>query len=158
MAGGEQNIFKGHFCNFLCETWRASVLEVCEHARIWLQVEQFCITSPHDGQSWKALEEMIGNAEAFCRALGLPFRVVNIVSGELNNAAAKKLDLEAWFPASGESRPLPPRGRAPFTTRGRRRWANLSPEAPGPARLAAPLRLGQAGTSLFGLRFAGQCC
>ena len=34
------------------------------------------------------------------QALGLPYRVVNIVSGALNNAAAKKYDLEAWFPAS----------------------------------------------------------
>ena len=35
-----------------------------------------------------------------------PFRVVCIVSGALNNAAAKKLDLEAWFPASGAFREL----------------------------------------------------
>ena len=34
------------------------------------------------------------------QGLGLPYRVVNIVSGALNNAAAKKYDLEAWFPAS----------------------------------------------------------
>ena len=34
------------------------------------------------------------------QSLGLPYRVVNIVSGALNNAAAKKYDLEAWFPAS----------------------------------------------------------
>lgn len=33
-------------------------------------------------------------AEEFTRQLGLPYRVVNIVSGELNNAAAKKYDLE----------------------------------------------------------------
>lgn len=33
-------------------------------------------------------------------------RVVNIVSGELNNAAAKKYDLEAWFPASQTYREL----------------------------------------------------
>lgn len=32
------------------------------------------------------------------QSLGFAFNVVNIVSGELNNAAAKKLDLEAWFP------------------------------------------------------------
>ena len=30
------------------------------------------------------------------QSLGLGYRVVNIVSGELNNAAAKKYDLEAW--------------------------------------------------------------
>lgn len=33
-------------------------------------------------------------------------QVVNIVSGELNNAAAKKYDLEAWFPHSKAYREL----------------------------------------------------
>ena len=33
-------------------------------------------------------------------------QVVNIVSGELNNAAAKKYDLEAWFPAGKAYREL----------------------------------------------------
>lgn len=33
-------------------------------------------------------------------------QVVNIVSGELNSAAAKKYDLEAWFPASRKFREL----------------------------------------------------
>ncbi|MCL4130908.1 UNVERIFIED_CONTAM: hypothetical protein GTU68_035355 [Idotea baltica] len=70
------------------------------------KVEQFVLTSPHDGESWKALDEMINNSEEFCQALKLPYRVVNIVSGELNNAAAKKLDLEAWFPASSAYREL----------------------------------------------------
>ncbi len=36
------------------------------------------------------MEEMLGNAEGFYQGLDLPYRVVNIVSGELNNAAAKK--------------------------------------------------------------------
>lgn len=49
---------------------------------------------------------MIGNAEEYCQALGLPYQVVAIVSGELNNAASKKLDLEAWFPASKAFREL----------------------------------------------------
>lgn len=40
------------------------------------------------------------------QSLGLPYHVVNIVSGELNNAAAKKYDLEAWFPASKTWREL----------------------------------------------------
>ncbi|XP_003747124.1 probable serine--tRNA ligase, cytoplasmic [Galendromus occidentalis] len=70
------------------------------------KIEQFVITSPLDDESWKAFDEMIGNAEAFCQALNLPYRIVNIVSGALNNAAAKKFDLEAWFPASGAFREL----------------------------------------------------
>ena len=70
------------------------------------KVEQFVITSPLDDESWRAFDEMIGNAEAFCQLLNLPYRIVNIVSGALNNAAAKKFDLEAWFPASGAFREL----------------------------------------------------
>lgn len=38
--------------------------------------------------------------------LGLPYRVVSVVSGVLNDAAAKKYDLEAWFPASQKYREL----------------------------------------------------
>lgn len=32
------------------------------------------ICSPHDDESWKMLEEMIGNAEAFYTSLGFPYR------------------------------------------------------------------------------------
>jgi seryl-tRNA synthetase len=51
-------------------------------------------------------EEMIRLAEEFYKNLELPFRVVNIVSGELNDAAAKKYDLEAWFPGYENYREL----------------------------------------------------
>ncbi|XP_072027104.1 serine--tRNA ligase, cytoplasmic-like [Amphiura filiformis] len=70
------------------------------------KIEQFCITSPQDNKSWEMFDEMISVAEDFCKSLGIPYRVVNIVSGALNNAAAKKLDLEAWFPGSGAFREL----------------------------------------------------
>lgn len=60
------------------------------------KVEQFCLTTPD--KSWEMLEEMIKIAEDFYRNLELPYKVINIVSGELNDAAAKKFDLEAWFP------------------------------------------------------------
>lgn len=49
---------------------------------------------------------MITNAEEFYKLLEIPYRIVNIVSGALNNAAAKKLDLEAWFPGSAAFREL----------------------------------------------------
>ena len=49
---------------------------------------------------------MLANAEDFYQKLGLPYHVVNIVSGELNSAASKKYDLEAWFPASHTYREL----------------------------------------------------
>lgn len=70
------------------------------------KIEQFVLTSPHDSKSWEMFDVMIKNAEDFTSALGIPYRIVNIVSGALNNAAAKKLDLEAWFPASGAFREL----------------------------------------------------
>ncbi|KAG5458395.1 MAG: hypothetical protein BJ554DRAFT_1382 [Olpidium bornovanus] len=44
---------------------------------------------------------MIGISEEFMQSLGLEYRIVSIVSGALNNAAAKKYDLEAWFPYQG---------------------------------------------------------
>ncbi|XP_015517694.2 serine--tRNA ligase, cytoplasmic [Neodiprion lecontei] len=70
------------------------------------KVEQFCLTSPHDNKSWEMMDEMIKNAESFYQELNIPYRVVNIVSGALNHAASKKLDLEAWFPGSGAFREL----------------------------------------------------
>lgn len=57
-------------------------------------------------KSWEAFDEMIANSEAFYKSLNLPYRVVSIVSGALNNAAAKKYDLEAWFPFQGEYKEL----------------------------------------------------
>lgn len=69
-----------------------------------LQIEQFLFTKPED--SWAALESMLETAEAFYQSLRLPYRVVTIVSGALNNAAAKKYDLEAWFPHQGEYKEL----------------------------------------------------
>lgn len=68
------------------------------------KVEQFVLCKPE--ASWEKHEEMIGIAEEFYKSLELPYRVVNIVSGALNNAAAKKYDLEAWFPGYGTYREL----------------------------------------------------
>ncbi|OAA45194.1 seryl-tRNA synthetase [Beauveria brongniartii RCEF 3172] len=68
------------------------------------KVEQFVLTDPE--KSWEAFEEMIGVSEEFYQTLGLPYQVIAIVSGALNNAAAKKFDLEAWFPHQGEYKEL----------------------------------------------------
>ncbi|XVE48657.1 hypothetical protein DITRI_Ditri01bG0019700 [Diplodiscus trichospermus] len=70
------------------------------------KVEQFCITSPNGNDSWDMHQEMIKNSEDFYQMLKLPYQVVAIVSGALNDAAAKKYDLEAWFPASQTYREL----------------------------------------------------
>uniref|UniRef100_A0A2K5NTB5 serine--tRNA ligase n=1 Tax=Cercocebus atys TaxID=9531 RepID=A0A2K5NTB5_CERAT len=70
------------------------------------KIEQFVYSSPHDNKSWEMFEEMITTAEEFYQSLGIPYHIVNIVSGSLNHAASKKLDLEAWFPGSGAFREL----------------------------------------------------
>eukprot|EP01098_Paradermamoeba_levis_P002859 TRINITY_DN1359_c0_g1_i1.p1 TRINITY_DN1359_c0_g1~~TRINITY_DN1359_c0_g1_i1.p1 ORF type:complete len:298 (+),score=126.05 TRINITY_DN1359_c0_g1_i1:563-1456(+) len=68
------------------------------------KIEQFCITEPE--KSWEMHEEMLKTAEEFLQSLELSYHVVNIVSGELNDAAAKKYDVECWFPTLGEYREL----------------------------------------------------
>jgi len=70
------------------------------------KVEQFILCSPEGDESWKMMDEMLEASMQFFKALEIPFRVVNIVSGELNDAAAKKYDLEAWFPGGKAFREL----------------------------------------------------
>ena len=70
------------------------------------KVEQFVITTPEEDASWKEFDQMIAASEEFYQSLKLPYRVENICSGELNDAAAKKYDLEAWFPGSKKYREL----------------------------------------------------
>jgi len=68
------------------------------------KIEQFVITEPD--KSWEMHEKMLNISMEFYKSLGFSFRVVNIVSGALNNAAAKKYDLEAWFPTRCEFKEL----------------------------------------------------
>src|SRR4029077_14198126 len=43
-------------------------------------------------------ERLLAIEEEIVRALGLPYRVVNVAAGDLGASAAKKYDIEAWFP------------------------------------------------------------
>ncbi|XP_070787121.1 serine--tRNA ligase, cytoplasmic-like isoform X1 [Enoplosus armatus] len=70
------------------------------------KIEQFVYASPHDGKSWEMFDEMIETAEELYQSLGIPYRIVNIVSGRSNTRALDMLDLEAWFPGSGAFREL----------------------------------------------------
>jgi len=63
------------------------------------KVEQFVIVAPDETVSYAMLEEMRANSEDFLKSLELPFKTINVVSGELNLAAAKKYDINAWFPS-----------------------------------------------------------
>lgn len=68
------------------------------------KIEQFVICPPE--KSWEMHESMIKVSREFYESLGIPYRVVAIVSGALNNAASKKYDLEGWYPGYGEYREL----------------------------------------------------
>ncbi len=70
------------------------------------KVEQFAIVDGDLATSQAMQEEMIRTAEEFYQSLGFPYHVINIVSGALNNAANRKLDLECWFPGYNAYREL----------------------------------------------------
>jgi seryl-tRNA synthetase len=48
--------------------------------------------------SYTALEELTGHAEAILQALELPYRVVTLCTGDIGFSAAKTYDLEVWLP------------------------------------------------------------
>jgi len=68
------------------------------------KVEQFIFSKPEESRQLH--EEIISNAEELFQGLGLPYRVVNIASGDLGACAAKKYDLEVWMPAQGKYREM----------------------------------------------------
>jgi len=68
------------------------------------KVEMVQITHPE--QSYAALEEMVGHAEAILQKLGLPYRVVSLCSGDMGFTAAKTYDLEVWLPAQNTYREI----------------------------------------------------
>ncbi|VWU52550.1 serine--tRNA ligase, putative [Hepatocystis sp. ex Piliocolobus tephrosceles] len=68
------------------------------------KIEQFCICLPQ--HSYKIHNEMIKTCEEFYQSLNIPYRVISIVSGALNNAAAIKYDLEGYFPSCNQFREL----------------------------------------------------
>jgi seryl-tRNA synthetase len=68
------------------------------------KVEQFVFCKPED--SPREHELLIKNAEEFFQSLKLPYRVVNVCSGDLGTVAAKKYDLEVWLPGQGKYREM----------------------------------------------------
>jgi len=66
------------------------------------KIEQFIFCTPED--SWKLHEELVHNAEELIQKLGLPYRVVNVCTGDIGTVAAKKYDIEVWMPAQNAYR------------------------------------------------------
>jgi len=65
------------------------------------KVEQVVICKNSDEESKKYHNEILSNAEAVMQALELPYRVVNVCTGDLGRGQAKKFDIEAWMPSRG---------------------------------------------------------
>ena len=68
------------------------------------KIEQFIFCTPE--QSWQLHEELIHNAEELVQKLGIPYRVVNVCTGDIGTVAAKKYDIEAWMPAQNAYREI----------------------------------------------------
>jgi len=60
------------------------------------KIEQFVFCRPEESWTWH--EKLRANGEAIYRALEIPYRVVNVCTGDIGTVAAKKYDIEGWFP------------------------------------------------------------
>jgi len=65
------------------------------------KVEQVVICANSAEESNRYHEEILANAEAVMQDLGLPYRIVNVCTGDLGRGQAKKYDIEAWMPSRG---------------------------------------------------------
>jgi len=68
------------------------------------KVEMVAYTRPEE--SWDLHERMLAIEESLVQAVELPYRVVNTAAGDLSTAAAKRYDIEAWFPSQGRYREI----------------------------------------------------
>ncbi|MGB9680617.1 MAG: serine--tRNA ligase [Minisyncoccia bacterium] len=66
------------------------------------KAEMFVFTTPENSQ--KEHEFLLSLEEELMRELGLPYRVLNICSGDLGDPAAKKYDIEVWMPGQNEGK------------------------------------------------------
>ena len=68
------------------------------------KVEMVWITKPD--QSYDALEQMTGHAETILQKLGLPYRVMQLCTGDMGFGSTKTYDLEVWLPAQNTYREI----------------------------------------------------
>ncbi len=60
----------------------------------------------HPDSSYEELESLLDNAETILKKLGLPYRVIELCTGDLGFSAAKTYDIEVWMPAQGVYREI----------------------------------------------------
>ena len=64
------------------------------------KVEMYKFVEPESSDS--ELESLVADAEDVCRRLGVPYRVLELCTGDLGFASARSYDLEMWAPGCGE--------------------------------------------------------
>jgi len=64
------------------------------------KVEMYKFTEPENSE--EELEEMVKDAEQVCQRLGLPYRIVELCTGELGFSSTKSYDIEMWAPGCEE--------------------------------------------------------
>jgi seryl-tRNA synthetase len=68
------------------------------------KVEMFSFC--HPDRSVEEHDFLLAREEELAQELGIPHRVVNVAAGDLGGPAAKKYDIEAWFPGQGRYREI----------------------------------------------------
>jgi len=68
------------------------------------KVEMFVFTKPEDSR--EEHDRLLSIEEGIVKGLELPYRVVNVAAGDLGASAAKKFDIEAWFPSQATHREI----------------------------------------------------
>jgi seryl-tRNA synthetase len=68
------------------------------------KVEMFSYVRPEDSRDEH--ERLLAIEEELVQELGIPYRVVNVAAGDLGLSAAKKYDIEAWFPGQQRYREI----------------------------------------------------
>ena len=67
-----------------------------------VELVKFC----HPESSYDELENLLNNAETILQKLALPYRVIELCTGDLGFSAAKTYDIEIWMPAQGVYREI----------------------------------------------------
>ena len=68
------------------------------------KVEQYVLAPADPETSSQIFEEMLGNAESLLQALELPYRVLEVATGDMGSGKVRQIDLETWVPSEGRYR------------------------------------------------------
>jgi seryl-tRNA synthetase len=98
-----------HYCAF-SSCFRREAGAAGRDTRGMFRVHQFqkveMVVYTYPEQSWEVHERMLAIEESLVQLVELPYRVVNTAAGDLSTAAAKRYDIEAWFPSQERYREI----------------------------------------------------